>query len=125
MQSALQRYWKLQSITRPVDVLHAPESSTGIRGPMNIPYAYVVATIKPWNIECFHKKKTELPGKWHLITNPDELSFENIEKTNPRYVFFPHWSWVVPREIFLRWECVCFHMTDLPYGRGGGVLCRI
>jgi methionyl-tRNA formyltransferase len=40
----------------------------------------------------------------------------------PRYIFFLHWNEKVPREIWSRIECVCFHMTDVPYGRGGSPL---
>lgn len=56
------------------------------------------------------------------IRENDELSIENLEVINPRYIFFPHWSWLVPEIIFTRFECVIFHMTDLPYGRGGSPL---
>ncbi|RTZ14657.1 methionyl-tRNA formyltransferase [Vibrio aquaticus] len=83
---------------------------------------YVVATIKPWNIKEFQSLKGRLSGKWHLITSKEELSVERLEQLNPRYVFFPHWSWIVPSEILERWECVCFHMADVPYGRGGSPL---
>lgn len=38
------------------------------------------------------------------------------------WVFFPHWSWKVAAEIYQRYRCVIFHMTDLPYGRGGSPL---
>lgn len=38
------------------------------------------------------------------------------------YVFIPFWSWYIPTEIYENWECVIFHMTDLPYGRGGSPL---
>jgi methionyl-tRNA formyltransferase len=41
---------------------------------------------------------------------------------NPRFIFFLHWSWKVPDEIVSGFECVCFHMTDVPYGRGGSPL---
>lgn len=36
-----------------------------------------------------------------------------------RYIFFLHWSLHVPKEIYSNYECICFHMTDVPYGRGG------
>ena len=39
-----------------------------------------------------------------------------------RYVFFPHWSWTVPDDVLAAAECVCFHMTDVPYGRSGSPL---
>ena len=28
----------------------------------------------------------------------------------------------IPTEIFTSFECIVFHMTDLPYGRGGSPL---
>ena len=34
-------------------------------------------------------------------------------------VFFPHWSKKVPVPFLERNLCIGFHMTDLPYGRGG------
>jgi methionyl-tRNA formyltransferase len=41
---------------------------------------------------------------------------------DPRYVFFPHWSHRIDSAIFEHFECVIFHMTDLPFGRGGSPL---
>jgi methionyl-tRNA formyltransferase len=55
------------------------------------------------------------------VTNPEELS--ELSKQVPlRYIFFLHWNWLVLEEIWQRVECVCFHMTDVPYGRGGSPL---
>ena len=48
-----------------------------------------------------------------------DLSSEALEQIKPEFVFFPHWSWLIPEEIHSRFDCVIFHMTDLPYGRGG------
>lgn len=45
-----------------------------------------------------------------------------LDTLAPRYIFFLHWIWKVPAEITSRVECVCFHMTDVPYGRGGSPL---
>lgn len=79
---------------------------------------YVIATIKPWNIRnfarSFGKKKN-----FHLITKKEGLTSEKLRKINPRYIFFPHWSWMIPAEIWSKYECVVMHETDLPYGRGG------
>jgi methionyl-tRNA formyltransferase len=83
---------------------------------------YVVATVKNWNIDAFQHFTSELPGTWHLITSKDELSIESLKVISPKYIFFPHWSWIVPQEILREFECVCFHMTDVPYGRGGSPL---
>lgn len=83
---------------------------------------YIVATIKEWNITKFNHEKSELSGQWHLITQPEELTLKKLEEINPKYIFFPHWSWLVPEEILNKFNCVCFHMTDVPYGRGGSPL---
>jgi len=83
---------------------------------------YAVAAVKPWNLAEFERRRAALPGAWTLITAPGELTAERLAALSPRYVFFPHWSWRVPDEILGGWECVCFHMTDVPYGRGGSPL---
>jgi len=42
-----------------------------------------------------------------------------INKLKPKFIFFPHWSYIVPEEVLNLVECVCFHESDLPHGRGG------
>ena len=83
---------------------------------------YIVATIHPWNIEAFERYSKKLKGNWHLITQKEGLTVEKIKRINPDYIFFPHWSWLVASEIYNNWSCVCFHMTDVPFGRGGSPL---
>ena len=58
-----------------------------------------------------------LKNSAHIYTTPEELK-ESI-KSDIDVIFFPHWSWLVPDEILSRFNCVCFHSTPLPYGRGG------
>lgn len=86
------------------------------------PASYVVATIKPWNIDLYHATIPRLPGTWRLVDDPAELTLANLQAWRPRYIFFPHWSHIVPTPIVEQFECVCFHMTDVPYGRGGSPL---
>ena len=83
---------------------------------------YIVATIKEWHIKEFNKYSNSTSANWYLITNKNNLTVKNIRSINPKYIFFPHWSWIVPQEITNNYDCVCFHMTDLPYGRGGSPL---
>ncbi len=80
---------------------------------------YVVAAVKPWNIKIYNEKIKHYPGVWRLITEPEQLAEENIKRPRPEYIFFPHWNHIVPDEILAMTNCVCFHETDLPYGRGG------
>ncbi len=83
---------------------------------------YFVATIKPWNLAAYARYRPQLPGRWHLVTAPAELAKMLSEGVQPRYIFFPHWTWKVPATITDAFECVCFHMTDVPFGRGGSPL---
>ena len=83
---------------------------------------YIVAGARIWNKRVFNETIVFYPGRWHFVSTPDELSLETVAAINPRYIFFLHWSWKVLNEIFNNYECVCFHMTDVPYGRGGSPL---
>lgn len=80
---------------------------------------YLVVTSKPWNINAFNDLIKHFEGKWHLITDSDNLTVDKILKLQPKYIFFPHWSELVPDEILNLSTCICFHETDLPFGRGG------
>jgi len=82
---------------------------------------YIVAAKGDWNRKSFEKYSKILPGHWLFCSNPSELD-SLLKDANPRYIFFPHWSWIVPESILDNNECVCFHMTDLPFGRGGSPL---
>lgn len=57
-----------------------------------------------------------------LISDHRELTVANLRKLDPEFVFFPHWSRKISAEIYEEFECVMFHMTDLPFGRGGSPL---
>lgn len=52
----------------------------------------------------------------------EDLTAEKLHDLSPEYVFFPHWSYIIPPEIYNQFNCVIFHMTDLPFGRGGSPL---
>jgi len=54
-----------------------------------------------------------------LIDKPENLTMKKLVKINPKYIFFPDWSWIVPNEIINNYQCVCIHESDLPKFRGG------
>lgn len=62
-------------------------------------YSYIVAGSRPWNRRIFDEVISKMPGKWHFVSSPEELTFEYVRKIKPRYIFFLHWSWKVPDEI--------------------------
>ena len=57
-----------------------------------------------------------------LIKNPEKLTHELIKKIDPKIIFFPDWSWIVPESIIQNYKCVCFHESNLPKFRGGSPL---
>jgi len=83
---------------------------------------YLVVGCKPWNRRVFAAQIRRLPGEWFYIGSREELTDERVAELRPRFVFFLHWSWKVSEAMLARHECVCFHMTDVPYGRGGSPL---
>ncbi len=71
----------------------------------------------------FGSSLSSLTGKeFAFIESKSELTLDYLKTLNPRYVFFPHWSYIIPASIFEQFECVIFHMTDVPFGRGGSPL---
>mgnify|MGYP001228897297 CR=1 FL=1 len=69
------------------------------------------------------KSKTDL--KWIYVDKTDKLNKNNFFQTdtkNINKIFIPHWSYKIPKVIYENYECVLFHMTDLPFGRGGSPL---
>jgi len=83
--------------------------------------SYIVASNKDWHLNSFSYLKSSISGNWYYVDTPEKLK-EQLNLITPRYIFFLHWSWLVPESIWKNIECVCFHMTDVPYGRGGSPL---
>lgn len=84
----------------------------------------VIATVKSWNLENARNLQKALASRWNvvIIDSREELTTRRLAQLNPTYVFFPHWSWIIPEEIYTAYRCVVFHLTDLPFGRGGSPL---
>ena len=84
----------------------------------------IIATIKTWNIKNAEKLAHTIKDKTNtkIITSKKELTIDTIKTLNPEYIFFPHWSWKIPQAIYANYPCIVFHMTDLPFGRGGSPL---
>lgn len=83
---------------------------------------HVIACGRPWCKYLAGRLQRETGDEFIFISSKAELTIGELEKHNPRYVFFPHWSSIISEEIFSRFECIIFHMTDVPYGRGGSPL---
>ncbi len=82
----------------------------------------VIASARPWNAGMALRLARRTGCRIEHIASPRDLTLERLQALAPRFVFFPHWSHRIPAEIHRRFECVIFHMTDLPFGRGGSPL---
>jgi len=84
---------------------------------------YVLVTSKSWHKKLFDDLLEYFPkNQWILISDENSFSLIELKKIKPKFIFIPHWSKIIPSEIYLNFECILFHMTDLPYGRGGSPL---
>jgi methionyl-tRNA formyltransferase len=83
---------------------------------------YVILTNRAWNYSIFDELSQRRNERWILIENSEDFKLENLKIISPDIIFIPHWSNIIKEEIFVTFECVLFHMTDLPFGRGGSPL---
>lgn len=81
---------------------------------------YLVCGQRPWARRVFDDTLKRLPGSWYYLDNLEALRMNLL--WGPRFIFFLHWSDRVPSYVTEHHEAVGFHMTDLPYGRGGSPL---
>ena len=81
----------------------------------------IIASCRDWHRESFYSISPAENERWYYVASMDEL-FSRAEEIRPNYIFFLHWSWMVPKEIWENYECIVFHMTDVPFGRGGSPL---
>ena len=83
----------------------------------------VIASEKTWNKHLAHDFRLSRPNDTiHIIDDKRELSAVILREIHPTFIFFPHWSSIIPSEIYENYQCIVFHMTDLPFGRGGSPL---
>lgn len=82
----------------------------------------VIVSNKEWHRKHVSQVSKRTASEVIYIDKKEDVTFENLQKLNPLYVFFPHWSYIIPSAVYENFECIVFHMTDLPFGRGGSPL---
>lgn len=83
----------------------------------------LIVSEKSWNKELVSYLQSTMPQyAFYLISQKEDFTVERIGSISPVKIFIPHWSYIIPSAIFERYECIVFHMTDLPYGHGGSPL---
>lgn len=82
----------------------------------------IIAGSRPWNRPHVKRLIAELPMPVISASTREELEKSISSNPDIQFIFFLHWSFIVPKRITENYTCVCFHMTDVPYGRGGSPL---
>ena len=67
------------------------------------------------------KKLTKKFKDFIFISEKNDLE-EKLKKENPSKIFFFHWSYIIPKKIYEKYECINIHTSNLPTGRGGSPL---
>lgn len=83
---------------------------------------FALVTAKSWHLELFNILNSRDQEEWLLISSRDQFTPQVLNDFKPEKVFIPHWSYIIPASVYDNFECIVFHMTDLPYGRGGSPL---
>ncbi|MCC8358749.1 methionyl-tRNA formyltransferase [Salinimicrobium sediminilitoris] len=82
--------------------------------------SFIILSEKKWHKALFDGLKERNPDfNWILLDKKDDFSLDKLQTIEPEKIFIPHWSYIIPAEIYENFECVIFHETDLPFGRGG------
>ncbi|NIK12252.1 methionyl-tRNA formyltransferase [Alkalibacillus almallahensis] len=79
----------------------------------------VIIANHDWYHKVYENLTNTLDHQFYYISDRKSLTYDYLSTINPRYIFIPHWSFIIPQEVYENFECIVFHMTDLPYGRGG------
>ena len=86
------------------------------------PRSLLLLFSRPWNAALAERLRKRLHRPVHVIDVPAHCTPEAVAAIDPEWIFVPHWSQLIPESIWGPWPTVIFHMTDLPYGRGGSPL---
>ena len=77
---------------------------------------------KPWNKGLKERLSQKINYDIRHIKDKNDLTVDLVLSIKPEWIMVPHWSHIIKKEIWESSKTVIFHMTDLPYGRGGSPL---
>ena len=83
---------------------------------------FILLSEKSWHDDLFVELSARSNESWKRIRFKNEFTVDTLSSFRPEKIFIPHWSYIIPKEIWINFDCVVFHMTDLPFGRGGSPL---
>jgi len=83
---------------------------------------YLVVSYHAWRPDLAERLTRRTPAQFKLVSKKEELTSQFLKEYSPEFIFFVHWPYLISPDIFESYKCVIFHMTDLPFGRGGSPL---
>ena len=69
---------------------------------------YVYCAHRKYSLNVFKKLKKKYKN-FILIKDKENLTISKIQNIDPKFIFFPDWSWILPNEIIKNYQCVCIH----------------
>ena len=72
-----------------------------------------------WSNTLFENLSKDVNASWSRVTDNIDLQMLSKSQIKPDWVFFFHWSNIVPERIWKNLRCVTIHTSNLPEGRGG------
>tara|TARA_R100000664_G_scaffold1906_2_gene4930 strand:+ start:5387 stop:6058 length:672 start_codon:yes stop_codon:yes gene_type:complete len=79
---------------------------------------YFISKKNQWSKFLFEKLKNCGDYFWYS----DDSYKAKLTEEKPEWLFFFHWSKIVPKEIYENYKCVVIHTGNLPKDRGGSPL---
>lgn len=83
---------------------------------------FVLVSEKNWHLDLFKSLQNKKNQERIHISKQADLTYDKLIDIRPEKIFIPHWSYIIEEKIYSNFECIVFHMTDLPFGRGGSPL---
>lgn len=82
----------------------------------------VIVSNKEWHRKYVQEIAFRTDKDVIYVSNKEDVTYDYLQKLQPEWIFFPHWSYMISADVYENFPCVVFHMTDLPFGRGGSPL---
>ena len=79
---------------------------------------FLVSKNNEWSVNLYNNLKNDYDCRFYN----DDTYISELNSLNPDWVFFFHWSKIVPSEIYENYQCVVIHTGNLPKNRGGSPL---
>ena len=76
----------------------------------------IIVSEKSWNQNLVKELTKKCPSyDWISISEKSNFNTNFLNQFDVEKIFIPHWSYIINDDIYHNYECIVFHMTDLPF----------